>query len=53
MSKRKKKFRVKMRGRNKDFEIVTNIERRSSVWGEQAHHMGFGGEGAPHGGGCG
>lgn len=60
MSKRKKKFRVKMRGRNKDFEIVTNIEgdkegpvcgeSRHTTWGlgEKAHHTGVGvGESTP------
>lgn len=57
MSKRKKKFRVKMRGRNKDFEIVTNIEgdkqgpvcgkSRHTTWGlgEKVHHKGYKGWG--------
>lgn len=57
MSKRRNKFRVKMRGRNKDLEIVTNIEgdeegavcgesrHTAGGLGEKAHHAGVGGEG--------
>lgn len=52
MSKRKKKFRVKMRRRNKDLEIVTNIEGRKEGpgMGEKAHHrrVGVRGPGKEH-----